>query len=198
MAFDLASIAIWRERLNVMDRVNQSELERARSLIRDVPDYPSPGVLFRDLTPMIADGRALRAVVDALGALAPDATHFAGLEARGFIFASAIAARLERGCILLRKPKKLPRERFSVSYQLEYGTDSIEIHKDALTEKDKVLIVDDVLATGGTLCAAIELLAMTKAQCIGSAVVAEIDFLEGRKRVASRFPDHKLEALFNL
>ncbi len=77
------------------------ELTRARSLIRDVPDYPSPGILFRELTPMIADGPALRAVVDALGEYAPDATHFAGLEARGFIFASAIAARLERGCVLL-------------------------------------------------------------------------------------------------
>ena len=176
----------------------QRDLMRARALIRDVPDYPSPGVLFRDLTPMIADGPALRAVVDALGQYAPDATHFAGLEARGFIFASAIAARLERGCILLRKPNKLPREKFSVSYQLEYGTDSIEIHKDALAPSDKVLIVDDVLATGGTLKAAIELLGMTMATCLGSAVVAEIAFLEGRVKVAEKFPDHSIHALFTL
>ena len=181
-----------------MPQENTSELDRARSLIRDVPDYPSPGVLFRDLTPMIADGPALRAVVDALGALSPDATHFAGLEARGFIFASAIAARLGRGCILLRKPKKLPREKFSVSYALEYGTDAIEIHKDALSQADRVLIVDDVLATGGTLCAAIELLAMTKATCLGSAVVAEIGVLEGRKKVLSKFPNHELKTLFLL
>lgn len=181
-----------------MHQGGNSELDRARSLIRDVPDYPSPGVLFRDLTPMIADGPALRAVVDALGTFAPHATHFAGLEARGFIFASAIAARLERGCILLRKPKKLPREKFSVSYALEYGTDAIEIHKDALTDSDSVLIVDDVLATGGTLCAAIELLAMTKATCIGSAVVAEIAVLKGRNRVLSKFPGHDLKTLFTL
>jgi adenine phosphoribosyltransferase len=176
----------------------KAELERARSLIRDVPDYPSVGVLFRDLTPMISDGQALRSVVDALGEIAPDATHFAGLEARGFIFASAMAARLERGCILLRKPNKLPREKYSVSYQLEYGSDSIEIHKDALTNNDKVLIVDDVLATGGTLCAAIELLSLTPAQCLGSAVVAEIEILQGRKRVAEHFPEHQLSALFHL
>lgn len=176
----------------------KAELERARSLIRDVPDYPSAGVLFRDLTPMISDGQALRAVVEALGEIAPDATHFAGLEARGFIFASAMAARLERGCILLRKPNKLPREKYSVSYQLEYGSDSIEIHKDALTNNDKVLIVDDVLATGGTLCAAIELLSLTPAECLGSAVVAEIEFLQGRKRVADRFPGHQATAIFHL
>lgn len=175
-----------------------AELDRARNLIRDVPDYPSPGVLFRDLTPMIADGRALSAVVDALGTFAPEATHFAGLEARGFIFASAMAARLGKGCILLRKPNKLPREKFSVSYQLEYGSDSIEIHKDALSKNDKVLIVDDVLATGGTLSAAIELLSLTQAQCLGSAVVAEILFLEGRKKVCSRFPHHPIHALFAL
>lgn len=173
-------------------------LQRARELIRDVPDYPSPGILFRDLTPMIADAQALRAVVDALGEFAPEATHFAGLEARGFIFASAMAARLERGCILLRKPKKLPREKFSVSYDLEYGQDSIEIHKDALSSQDKVLIVDDVLATGGTLCAAIELLSMTQSRCLGSVVVAEIGFLGGRKRVEERFPGHKIDSLFAL
>lgn len=174
------------------------DLERARSLIRDVPDYPNPGILFRDLTPMIADGKALQSVVDALGEIAPDATHFAGLEARGFIFASAMAARLGRGCILLRKPNKLPREKYSVSYQLEYGSDSIEIHRDALTSKDRVLIVDDVLATGGTLCAAIELLSLTQAKCLGSAVVAEIEFLNGRKRVNERFPGHQVTALFHL
>ena len=174
------------------------ELTRARSLIRDVPDYPSPGILFRDLTPMIADGPALRAVVDALGEYAPDATHFAGLEARGFIFASAIAARLERGCILLRKPNKLPRAKYSVSYQLEYGSDAIEIHQDALSSTDKVLIVDDVLATGGTLRAAIELLGMTNAQCLGSAVVAEIALLKGREKVAETFPNHSIRALFTL
>lgn len=181
-----------------MDSRITQDLERARSLIRDVPDYPSAGVLFRDLTPMIADAKALRAVVDALGQIAPEATHFAGLEARGFIFASAMAARFERGCILLRKPNKLPREKYSISYQLEYGSDSIEIHKDALTSSDKVLIVDDVLATGGTLCAAIELLSLTKAQCLGSAVVAEIGFLAGRERVRARFPTHNLTALFQL
>jgi len=181
-----------------MSTPESSELRYARNLIRDVPDYPSPGILFRDLTPMIADGRALRTVVDSLGSLAPDATHFAGLEARGFIFASAIAARLEKGCVLLRKPNKLPREKFAVSYQLEYGTDAIEIHKDALTESDKVLIVDDVLATGGTLCAAIELLAMTPATCLGSVVVAEIVALQGRERIANFYPTHQLHALFTL
>lgn len=176
----------------------ESELIRAQSLIRDVPDYPSPGILFRDLTPMIADAQALQIVVDSLGAIAPEATHFAGLEARGFVFASAMAARLGRGCILLRKPQKLPRATYSVSYQLEYGSDSIEIHRDALGPADKVLIVDDVLATGGTLCAAIELLSLTEANCLGSAVVAEIGFLEGRRKVAERFPHHKVNALFQL
>ncbi len=176
----------------------ENELFRAQSLIRDVPDYPSPGILFRDLTPMIADAKALQIVVDSLGTIAPGATHFAGLEARGFIFASAMAARLGRGCILLRKPQKLPRATYSVSYQLEYGSDSIEIHRDALGPADKVLIVDDVLATGGTLCAAIELLSLTEAECLGSAVVAEIGILEGRRKVAERFPHHKVNALFQL
>lgn len=174
------------------------DLIRARKLIQDVPDYPDPGILFRDLTPMIADAKALCAVVDRLGEFAPEATHFAGLEARGFIFASAMAARFERGCILLRKPNKLPREKFSVSYDLEYGKDSIEIHKDALTSTDRVLIVDDVLATGGTLCAAIQLLSMTKAKCLGSVVVAEIQFLNGRNKVSEKFADHKIDSVFVL
>lgn len=184
--------------MNSTGTQQNSELTRARALIRDVPDYPAPGILFRDLTPMIADGAALRAVVDALGEYAPDATHFAGLEARGFIFASAIAARLERGCILLRKPNKLPRVKFSVSYQLEYGSDAIEIHQDALNSSNKVLIVDDVLATGGTLRAGIELLGMTNATCLGSAVVVEIALLKGRAKVAEKFPNHSIHALFTL
>ena len=179
--------------------VNPSEqLIRARNLIQDVPDYPSQGVLFRDLTPMIADGQAFSAVVDALSSFFPTATHFAGLEARGFIFASALAARTGKGCVLLRKPNKLPRAKFSVSYQLEYGEDTIEMHKDALTANDRVLIVDDVLATGGTLSAAIELLALTPATCLGSAVVVEIMFLKGREKVFKAFPNHEIHSLFSL
>ncbi|MFN2432012.1 MAG: adenine phosphoribosyltransferase, partial [Gemmatimonadota bacterium] len=125
---------------------------RLRRAIRDVPDFPSPGILFRDLTPAWADAALLKALVAALEApvRGRGVTQVAGIEARGFLLAGALACRLEAGVVPLRKPGKLPRQRRRVDYALEYGTDAVEMHTDALTKGTRALVIDDVIATGGT------------------------------------------------
>ena len=160
-------------------------LEYAYSKIFDVPDFPKPGILFKDITPVLQDPRAFNDAVEDLASHLNGANIVAGIESRGFIFAAAIAAKYNLGLVLLRKPGKLPRETHVVQYQLEYGFDSLEIHQDALGKNDSVLLIDDVLATGGTLLAGSELVAKTGAKLTNCAVFIEISALNGRTRLSS-------------
>ena len=160
-------------------------LEYAYSKIFDVPDFPKPGILFKDITPVLQDPRAFNDAVEDLASHLNGANIVAGIESRGFIFAAAIAAKYNLGLVLLRKPGKLPRKTHVVQYQLEYGFDSLEIHEDSLDKNDSVLLVDDVLATGGTLLAGSELIAKTGAKLTNCAVFIEISALNGRNRLSS-------------
>ena len=160
-------------------------LEYAYSKIFDVPDFPKPGILFKDITPVLQDPRAFNDAVEDLASHLNGANIVAGIESRGFIFAAAIAAKYNLGLVLLRKPGKLPRKTHVVQYQLEYGFDSLEIHQDSLDKNDSVLLIDDVLATGGTLLAGSELIAKTGAKLTNCAVFIEISALNGRNRLSS-------------
>ena len=159
-----------------------------KALIKDVPDFPKKGILFKDITPLLADPKGFDAVID--GLIAPfkgkGITVVAGVESRGFLLAPAMAARLGAGVVPLRKKGKLPRQVHSASYALEYGTDSIEAHIDAFPKKTKVLLVDDVLATGGTAGAAIALIAALEGDLVGSAFLIELAFLNGRQKLAGQ------------
>jgi len=159
-----------------------------KSGIRDIPDYPQPGVVFKDITPLLADGPAFRDVVDGLATtsgLGPGGTvdKVAGIEARGFILAAPVACRLGAGFVPVRKKGKLPGPTFSEDYQLEYATATIEVHQDAFGPADRVLIVDDVLATGGTAAATAALVRRTGAEVVGIAVLIELSFLGGRGKL---------------
>jgi adenine phosphoribosyltransferase len=158
-----------------------SDLITAR--IRDIPDYPQPGVVFKDITPLLADGQAFSAVVDALAATCRGVDKVAGIEARGFILAAPVACLLGVGFVPVRKKGKLPAATFSEDYKLEYGTATIEVHQDAFDPGDRVLIVDDVLATGGTARASADLVRRAGAQVAGIAVLIELSFLEGRAKL---------------
>lgn len=160
--------------------VNQLE-----DLIRDIPDFPEPGVVFKDITPVLGDPAAFAALIDAMATPFLDRaiTKVAGIEARGFTVATPIAHRLGAGFIPLRKPGKLPSETVSEEYQLEYGIDALEIHTDALFEGEKVLLVDDVIATGGTAAAAIRLLRRLGADVVGFSVFIELAFLNGASKL---------------
>jgi adenine phosphoribosyltransferase len=170
-------------------------VEQALSLIRMIPDYPKPGILFQDITPVLSNPEAFNVVVKALAQVDPESTVVAGIEARGFIFASAIAVAKNCGFVPIRKKGKLPFSTFSKQYGLEYGVDEIEIHIDAFTPGSKVLLVDDVLATGGTLVAAIELVREAGGVVTDIAVLSEISILGGRKRISSHSPDVLIHAL---
>ncbi|MEO3888796.1 adenine phosphoribosyltransferase [Nonomuraea sp. B5E05] len=158
--------------------------------IRDVPDYPKQGVLFKDITPLLADPVAMAAVVDELAGL-HQVDKIVGIEARGFILAAPVAYRAGAGFVPVRKKGKLPAETLEESYDLEYGSASIEVHRDALASGERVLIVDDVLATGGTAAAAVELVKRTGAEVAGVAVLMELAFLHGRERLTG-VPLHSL------
>lgn len=153
--------------------------------IRDIPDWPKEGVVFKDITPLLADADAFHRTIDAVVAEYKDAgiTKVLGAEARGFIFGAPIAYALDAGFVPARKPGKLPWETSSVTYDLEYGTDSLEIHIDGIEPDDVVLVVDDVLATGGTAGAKAELITGKGAKLAGFAFVLELDFLDGRDRL---------------
>ena len=172
------------------------ELTVLRSLIRDIPDYPSPGILFRDITPLLRDGQALSSVAELMSAQNPNADLVAGIEARGFFFAAAIGVQSKRGVIPIRKKGKLPHDVHRQEYGLEYGTDIIEIHKDAAKPGESVFLVDDVLATGGTLAAAIKLIETTGAKVSSVAVLLEIAVLGGREKLLMEFPNLKIDAIF--
>ena len=159
--------------------------EQLKAGVRDVPDFPIKGILFKDITTLLKDKAALKAAVDSLArAFAKkDIKYVVGIESRGFIFGTALAYRLGTGFIPVRKKGKLPAKTRAVMYALEYGTDSLEIHADALKKGDKVVIVDDLLATGGTIAAAIKLVAGSGAKIEGVGFVIELSFLNGRKKL---------------
>jgi len=163
-----------------------------RSYIRDIPDFPKPGILFRDITPLLADGKALRWTIDQLSERYQGTVDMVlGIESRGFIIGAALAYALGVGIAIVRKPGKLPAEKYSAEYALEYGTDILEIHRDAFGQKTRVLIVDDLLATGGTATAAIALVERLQGEIVECAVIIELGFLHGRERLAPR-PVHSL------
>src|SRR5690349_1620300 len=186
----------WKIRLSMLElkgltsaspsaKTAPGSMNQLKTLIREVPDYPKPGILFYDITTLLKHPSGLRAVIDALRA------HFAGhgidrvvgIEARGFIFAPAVAYALSAGFVPMRKPKKLPAPTERVEYDLEYGTDSVEVHRDAIEPGQNVLIVDDVLATGGTAAAAAKLVEKLGGNVAGLSFVIELDALKGRDKL---------------
>jgi len=164
----------------------QAQLDRLASLIRDVPDFPKPGIAFKDFTPLLADAAALALAVELMANpyRGRRVDVVVGAESRGFIFGTAIAQALSAGFVPIRKPGKLPRTVHGVDYALEYGTDRLEIHADALAPGGRALLVDDLLATGGTLRAGAQLVQKTGAEIVGMTVLIELGFLQGRQRVA--------------
>jgi adenine phosphoribosyltransferase len=165
-------------------------MESLRNLILDVPDYPKPGILFKDFTPLLANPQGLALAVELMANpfRGQGIELVIGAESRGFIFGIAIAQALSAGFVPVRKPRKLPREVRSVDYDLEYGTDRLEIHADAIAPKQRVLVVDDLLATGGTLGACARLVIGLGATIMGMSVLIELTALAGRKKV-ERFGD---------
>ncbi len=155
-------------------------------LIIDLPDYPAPGVVFKDITPVLADPEAFASVVEGIASHFADAgiTKVIGAEARGFIIGAPVAVALHAGFIPARKPGRLPRETYAATYELEYGSDALEIHKDALTPDDVVLIVDDLVATGGTVRALVKLVEDTGATLGGLGFFMELGFLHPREAIA--------------
>ena len=160
-------------------------MDNLKKLIREVPDYPKPGILFYDLTTLLKDKNGFHQLIDEL--CEHHQSHkidiVAGIEARGFIFAPALAYRLGAGFVPVRKPKKLPAKTRSVTYALEYGTDTLEIHEDAVKPGDSVLICDDLLATGGTAAATAKLVELLGGKVEGAAFAVELTFLNGRKKL---------------
>lgn len=156
-----------------------------KSLIRDVPDFPQKGILFKDITPLLTNGPAWKQVIDQLAERYRDALDVVlGVESRGFILGSALAYALGCGHALVRKPGKLPAATFEVCYELEYGTDALQIHQDAFPPRSRVLLIDDLLATGGTARAAIALAEKLQARVVEAAFLIELSFLGGRERLA--------------
>ena len=157
-----------------------------RGLIRDVPDFPKPGIVFKDITTLTKDPAGLRATVDAIADRYADADVdlVVGIESRGFVFGAAVAYRMGVGFVPARKPGKLPAETVRAEYELEYGTDAIEIHRDAISKGQRVLIVDDLLATGGTAAAAAELVEKLGGEIVAFAFLIDLAFLKGRDKLA--------------
>ncbi|MFH9267310.1 MULTISPECIES: adenine phosphoribosyltransferase [unclassified Streptomyces] len=183
-----------------MTSTTESIRELLLSRIRDVADYPKPGVMFKDITPLLADPVAFTALTDALAELCVrhGATKIVGLEARGFILAAPVAVRAGIGFIPVRKAGKLPGATLSQSYELEYGSAEIEIHAEDLDAQDRIMIIDDVLATGGTAEASLELIRRAGAQVAGVAVLMELGFLAGRARLEPGLAGAPLEALITV
>jgi adenine phosphoribosyltransferase len=168
-------------------------VDQLKRIIRTVPDFPKPGILFYDITTLLKDPYGLRTTIDRLVECIddPKIDTVIGVEARGFIFAPALAYRLKAGFVPVRKPRKLPAATESVSYDLEYGTDTLEVHRDAIGEGNRVLIADDLLATGGTAKAVVELVERLGGTVAGLAFVVELNFLHGRER----FEGYKVSSL---
>jgi adenine phosphoribosyltransferase len=166
------------------------------SYIRDVPDFPKKGIVFKDITPLLADPEAMREACDRLAEPFAEAgvAKVVGIESRGFIFGPPVAERLGAGFVPVRKPGKLPAETIGQSYELEYGTDGIEMHADAISPGEKVLMLDDLLATGGTMAAACRLVRRLGGEIVGVAFLIELCFLHGRDKLA----DYNVHALIRV
>ena len=164
-----------------------------RELIRDIPDFPEPGIVFKDITPLLLDHSASRAVIEELAGFARplEVDVVVGTEARGFIFGAALAQELGAGFVPARKPGRLPAETVTVEYELEYGIDALEVHADALDAGHRVLVHDDLIATGGTAAATVEAVEKLGAEVVGCAFIVELGFLNGRRKLDGR-PIHTL------
>ena len=161
-----------------------SQAVNLRAYIRDVPDFPKPGIVFRDITPLLADGDAFSAAISELSCFVPQGVDVVvGIESRGFIFGAALAQQLGIGMVPVRKPGKLPADVHGVDYELEYGMDRLEIHRDALSSGHRVVIVDDLLATGGTARATVDLVTALGAKVVACLFVIELGALKGRARL---------------
>ncbi len=162
-------------------------MENVRKKIRDVVDFPKKGIVFKDITPVLADPVLFKQVIDALAEQwrGKDVSKIVGIESRGFLFAAPLALALGKGLVLVRKPGKLPYEKIEQSYGLEYGTDVVQAHVDSVTKGEKVVIVDDLLATGGTAEATGLLMKKLGGDVVGYAFVVELDFIGGRKRLGA-------------
>tara|TARA_B100001559_G_C16231204_1_gene497948 strand:- start:116 stop:631 length:516 start_codon:yes stop_codon:yes gene_type:complete len=160
-------------------------MDYIRDLIRDIPDFPKEGILFKDITPVLSDIKALRLSIEEMSKpfMNQNIDVVVGIESRGFIFGAPIADKLDAAFVPIRKPGKLPWNTEKVEYELEYGTDTLEIHKDAISEGQNVLIVDDLLATGGTAEAACKLISKIKGTIKGLVILVELDFLKGREKL---------------
>jgi adenine phosphoribosyltransferase len=156
-----------------------------KALIRDIPDFPKAGILFRDITTLLKDAEGFKYTIDTLVEKCADfkPDYIVGMESRGFIFAAPMACQMGAGFVPVRKPGKLPTEAYSVEYALEYGTDRLEMHKDAIEPGKRVLIVDDVIATGGTAAATAKLIELAGGELVAFAFLSELTFLEGRKNL---------------
>jgi len=178
-----------------MSTQNAINCEPLKQLIRTVPDFPKPGILFYDITTLLKDKTGFAQLIDAFAAhyIGKDIDVVLGIEARGFIFGPALAYRLNAGFVPVRKPKKLPAPTAKVSYDLEYGTDSLEIHLDAIQPGQRVLIVDDLLATGGTMQATVQLVEKLGGEIVGIGFAIELDFLKGR----NKFPSFEVFSLLH-
>lgn len=166
-----------------------------RKYIRSIPDWPKKGILFRDITPLLADAQAFSAAIEALcvGFSKDDIDYVAAVEARGFVFGAAVAEKLEAGFVPIRKKGKLPAATESITYNLEYGTDTLEVHRDAIHSGANVLMVDDLLATGGTMAAACRLIEKIGGHVAGITFLVELEDLGGREKVA----DYKVTSLIS-
>ena len=166
-------------------------MEHIAKLIRDVPDFPKPGIQFKDITPLLADTRALHVALDLLAEpfIGEGIDDCVAIESRGFIFGGALAARLNTGFVPVRKPGKLPAETDEVRYALEYGEGTLQMHRDAIQPGSRVLVIDDLLATGGTAAAAAELVKRQGGEVVGFAFVVELEFLPGRDKLRAASHD---------
>ena len=163
-------------------------METLKSVIRDIPDFPKEGIIFKDITPLLSNPASFKKAIDTLRARYEDKRidQVVGVEARGFIFASALAYALGCGVVMVRKPGKLPYKTYQKTYSLEYGEDSIEIHQDAFEKDQKIVIIDDVLATGGTLAACVELVSKNfEVDLVEVGFLIELDFLNGRQKLGN-------------
>lgn len=165
-----------------------SDAETLRSALRDIPDFPKPGIIFKDITPILGDGELFQTSIRLLAETARDAVidKVVGIDARGFIFAAAVADRLKAGFVPIRKKGKLPWKTREASYTLEYGEAVMEIHQDAVNPGEKILLVDDLLATGGTAAAAVRLLEQAEAEIVSVSFLIELTFLEGRAKLGDQ------------
>ena len=168
-------------------------MDELKNIIRDIPDFPKKGIIFKDITTLLADAKSFQRMVDLISHryIGQRIDKIVGVEARGFIIGAALAYKLGAGVVLVRKPGKLPSETFKKSYELEYGTDTLEIHTDAIKPGEKILIADDLLATGGTTAAVVDMVRNMGGEIVECAFMVELAFLEGRKRL----PEGKVYSL---